>query len=82
MRPDFLSTNAHWLVPAVQAAGIKNFHWHNCRHTFASRLRQNGEALETIAGIVRALAKSGYVMTKRYSHLSIDDLHEAVASNE
>ena len=23
--------------------------------------------------------KSGYVMTKRYSHLSIDNLHEAVA---
>jgi len=25
-----LSVNAHWFVPAVREAGIKDFHWHDC----------------------------------------------------
>ncbi len=71
-----LEVNAHWFIPAVRAAGIKYFRWHDCRHTFASRLRQKGEALDRIAAL---LGHKGLQMTLRYSHLRIDDLHAAVS---
>lgn len=44
-----LLVNAHWFPDAVRAAWIAPFRWHDSRHTFASRLRQNGVPLETIA---------------------------------
>jgi integrase len=34
-----LVVNAHWFPDALRAAGIANLHWHDLRHTFASRLR-------------------------------------------
>ena len=66
----------HWLVPAVRAAGIQNFRWHDLRHCFASRLRQTGTPLGNIAEL---LGHKGLAMTRRYAHLSISNLHEAVA---
>jgi integrase len=71
-----LSFNADWFVPAVRAAGIKNFHWHDLRHTFASRLRQKGVPLANIAEL---LGHKGLLMTKRYAHLGISNLHDAVS---
>jgi integrase len=71
-----LSYNADWFVPAVRAAGIKNFRWHDLRHTFASRLRQAGVPLDKIAEL---LGHKGLAMTKRYAHLLISNLHEAVS---
>jgi integrase len=71
-----LEVNAHWFVPVVRAAGIKNFRWHDCRHCFASRLRQAGVPLGNIAEL---LGHRGLAMTRRYAHLSISNLHEAVA---
>jgi integrase len=62
-----LSYNADWFVPAVRAAGIKHFRWHDCRHTFASRLRQAGVPRGNIAEL---LGHKGLAMTKRYAHLS------------
>jgi site-specific recombinase XerD len=73
---DTLNFNAYWFVDAVRAAGIKDFRWHDLRHTFASRLRQAGEPLETIAEL---LGHKGLAMTKRYAHLSAPHLHAAVA---
>ena len=73
---DTLSVNAHWFVPAVRQAGIKNFRWHDCRHTYASRLRQAGVPLGNIAEL---LGHKGLAMTRRYAHLSISNLHEAVS---
>jgi site-specific recombinase XerD len=63
-------------VPAVRAAGIKNFRWHDLRLCFASRLRQTGTPLGNIAEL---LGHKGLAMTRRYAHLSISNLHEAVA---
>jgi integrase len=71
-----LSYNADWFVPAVRESGIKPFRWHDCRHTFASRLRQAGVPLGNIAEL---LGHKGLAMTKRYAHLSISNLHEAVS---
>jgi integrase len=65
-----------WFAPAVRAAGIKNFRWHDLRHTYASRLRQTGTPLGNIAEL---LGHKGLAMTRRYAHLSISNLHEAVS---
>jgi hypothetical protein len=71
--------NAHWFPEAVRAAGIAPFRWHDCRHTFASRLRQRGVDLSTIAELLGHSPKSGFAMTKRYAHLAISNLHDAVS---
>jgi integrase len=59
-----------------EAAGIKDFRWHDCRHTFASRLRQSGTPLGNIAEL---LGHKTLAMSRRYAHLSIANLHEAVS---
>jgi len=74
-----LTVTAHWFPVAVRTAGIKNFRWHDLRHTYASRLRQTGTPLGNIAEL---LGHQQLEMTKRYAHLSISNLHEAVARIE
>lgn len=74
-----LTVNAHWFPEAVRTSGIKPFRWHDCRHTFASRLRQRGVDLATIAELLGHSPKSGFAMTKRYAHLSMGNLHTAVS---
>lgn len=71
-----LTVNAHWFPVALRTAGIVNFHWHDLRHTFASRLRQAGAPLGHIAELIGHKELS---MTQRYAHLSIANLHEAVS---
>ena len=71
-----LNVNAHWFPEAVRTAAIKNFRWHDLRHCFASRLRQAGVPLGNIAEL---LGHKGLTMTRRYAHLSISNLHEAVS---
>jgi integrase len=71
-----LNVTAHWFPLAVRLAGIKDFRWHDLRHTFASRLRQAGVPLGNIAEL---LGHKGLSMTRRYAHLSISNLHEAVS---
>jgi site-specific recombinase XerD len=71
-----LTVNAHWFPDAVRAADVKGVRWHDCRHTFASHLRQSGTSLGDIAEMLghKTLAMSG-----RYAHLSIANLHTAVS---
>ncbi len=59
----------------LQRAGIKDFHFHDLRHTFASHLVMNGVDLFTVA---KLLGHRGTKMTMRYSHLSPGYLQEAV----
>jgi site-specific recombinase XerD len=71
-----LNVNAYWFVPAVRQAGIKDVRWHDCRHTYASRLPQAGVPLGNIAEL---LGHKGLAMSRSHAHLSISNLHEAVS---
>jgi integrase len=62
-------------VPAVKAAGIEDFHWHDLRHTFASRLAMNGTDIRTIAEL---LGHKKIAMAMRYAHLSAAHQLDAV----
>jgi integrase len=69
-------SNDHWFKPAVKAAGVENFKWHDLRHTFASWLTQDGVPLHRVA---KLLGHKGLQMTARYAHLAPSQLHADVA---
>ncbi len=60
---------------ALKRAGIKNFRFHDLRHTFASHLVMDGAHLRTVQQL---LGHKDIKMTMRYSHLSKDFVQEAV----
>ncbi len=57
----------HWFEKAVALAGISDFHWHDCRHTFASRLTMLSVPLRAVQ---KLMGHGSIVMTARYSHLA------------
>jgi integrase len=69
----------HWFDKAVKLAGIEGFHWHDLRHTFASRLRMAGTPIENIAQLLGHSTRTGISMTMRYAHLAPSQLHAEVA---
>jgi integrase len=71
-----LENGRHWFDDAVAEAQIKNFRWHDLRHTFASRLRMKGAPLEDIADL---LGHKSLTMTRRYAHLGPSKLHAVVS---
>lgn len=67
-------------MKAVEKAGIKNFKFHDLRHTAASYLAMNGAGIRELAEI---LGHKTMAMVQRYSHLTkkhtaklIDDMAE------
>lgn len=60
----------------VAAAGIKNFHFHDLRHDFATRVRRAGHGLDVVQEL---LGHATPAMTQRYAHLGREDLARAVA---
>lgn len=64
-----------WFTRAVREAGIENFHWHDLRHDYATRLRRAGTPLEDIADL---LGHRSLAMSRRYAHVDFDRLREAV----
>lgn len=65
-----------WL-DAVKEAGIKDFRFHDLRHSAASYLAMNKASLAEIAEV---LGHKTLSMVKRYSHLSEAHTHSVVAS--
>ena len=66
--------NRLW-YPALKRAALQDFHFHDLRHTFCSRLAMAGADLLTI----KALAgHKTLAMTIRYSHLSPSHQRQAV----
>ena len=61
--------------PALKEAKVKDFRWHDLRHTFASRLTMAGVDLRTLQEL---MGHKTIKMTLRYSHLSPTHTLEAV----
>ena len=62
---------------AVERAGVKDFRFHDLRHTFASWLTMKGRPLREVQEL---LGHKSIYMTQRYSHLAPERLREAVAA--
>jgi integrase len=71
-----LENGRHRFDDAVMEAGIKNFRWHDLRHTFASRLRMKGTPLEDVADL---MGHKSLTMTRRYAHLGPNKLDAVVS---
>ena len=61
-------------LPAVEAAKINDFRWHDLRHTFA-RLVMAGVDIRTVQEL---MGHKTLVMTMRYAHLSAEHKLDAV----
>jgi len=61
---------------ALRRAGIKNFRWHDLRHTWASWHIQGGTSLHELQVLG---GWSSFEMVLRYAHLSSDHLRNAAA---
>ena len=66
--------HSDWLK-YLEIAGIENLHWHDLRHTFASRLVMKGVDLYTVS---KLMGHHSLEMTERYAHLAPDFLKNAV----
>jgi site-specific recombinase XerD len=69
-------SNDHWFKPALKAAGIADYKWHDNRHSFASWLVQDGVPLDRVS---KLLGHKSLTMTMRYAHLAPNQLHQDVA---
>jgi len=65
----------YWFEKAIEEAKVEGFHWHDLRHTFASRLAMAGVGIRAIQD---ALGHKSIAMTVRYSHLAPDFLLDVV----
>ncbi len=60
---------------AVKEAGIENFRFHDLRHTFTTRLIQNGIDIYAVA---KLLGHKDIRMTQRYAHHYTESLRGGV----
>ena len=64
-----------WFEAAREKANLRDYHWHDCRHTFCSRLAMAGVPLKTIQTLA---GHKTIAITARYAHLAPNTLHTAV----
>jgi integrase len=57
----------HWFDDAIKKSGIKDFTWHDLRHTFGSRLAMMDVPLRHIADL---MGHATIQMTMKYAHLA------------
>jgi len=60
---------------ALKRAKIKDFHFHDLRHTFGSHMVMQGIDLRTVQQI---MGHRDIQTTMRYAHLSPEYVHEAI----
>jgi integrase len=65
----------YWFKKAITKAALVDFHWHDLRHTFASRLTMAGVGLRAVQD---AFGHKSVAMKVRYSHLAPDFLQDVV----
>lgn len=71
-----IGDNKRWWESALRRAKIKNYRWHDNRHTFCSRLAQNGASLKVIQ---EAAGHKTIQMSARYAHLDQSTIRQAMA---
>lgn len=71
---DPLQNPRYWWDSVIEEAGLLDFHWHDLRHTFASRCIMAGVDLRTLQQL---LGHKTLQMVVRYTHLS--QSHELAA---
>ncbi len=64
---------------ALKKAGIQNFRFHDLRHTFATRLAQNGVDPYTIQ---KLMGHTSFTTTQRYAHHFVESLRRGIESLE
>jgi len=69
----------NWLHKICKKASLRKIGWHTFRHTFASRLAENGISMRTIQEL---LGHADTNTTMRYAHLSPLVLREAIKTLE
>jgi site-specific recombinase XerD len=79
LNPTGQAVNIHELRSAFEKAldnaGINNFRFHDLRHTFATRLAQNGVDLFTIQ---KLLGHTTFATTQRYAHHYTESLRRGI----
>lgn len=68
-------THRQWWDAVRKEAKLSDFHWHDLRHTFASRLVMSGVDIYTVNKLMR---HETLQVTKRYAHLADAHLQQAV----
>jgi site-specific recombinase XerD len=68
-------THRQWWDAVRKVANVSDFHWHDLRHTFASRLVMSGVDIYTVNKLMR---HETLQVTKRYAHLADAHLQRAV----
>jgi site-specific recombinase XerD len=68
-------THRQWWDAARKESKISDFHWHDLRRTFASRLVMNGVDIYTVNRLMR---HETLQITKRYAHLADAHLQQSV----
>jgi integrase len=71
-----IGDNKKWWAQAVKDAKIDHLRWHDLRHTFCSRLAQNGVSLKVIQ---EAAGHKTIAMSARYAHLDTSSLKSAMS---
>ena len=74
-RPDVAYNNVAAWQRALKAAGVRNFRFHDLRHSCASYLAQSGATLLEIGDV---LGHRQLSVTKRYSHLTTKNKSDLV----
>jgi len=72
--PDLRFPRTAW-ERALDRAGVEEFHFHDCRHHFASWFMMRGGSLQALQKI---LGHATLTMTQRYAHLSPDYLRAEI----